>query len=489
MSSPLSVTTPLGPGALLATGLNATEPISGLFLCHLDLVTEHDSIPFEGVVGQPVTVRLELPGGKARFFNGICSRFSEGRRGGTFTSYRAEVVPWLWFLTKKRNSRIFQQKSATDIVRLLFAGPNQPFSVRLEGSYPKREFCVQYRESDFNFASRLMEEEGIYYYFRHTDTGHTMVLGDTPAGYSTVPGPGVVVFGRPPSTPDTKTVFAWSTEQELRSGKVTLFDHNFELPHKHLQGDATIQPSVQVGTVTHQMLLPANRGFELFDYPGEYAKRFDQIGPGGEVRPGDIEPTIQADADRTAGIRMQEEAARGVFAEGLSNCRHFVAGHMFTLDHHFNRNGKYLLTSVHHRATISGDPRTATEEDLEYDNSFTCIPIALPFRPARATPLPSIRGPQTAYVVGPAGSETFTDKYGRVKVQFHWDRGGKNDENSSCWIRVAALHAGLESGFLVIPRIGQEVVVDFLEGDPDQPVIVGSVYNPDHLPPSRNGAG
>jgi len=480
MAPPLTLTTPLPPGTLLPTGFSGTEAISQLFAYDLDLVAENaQSVPFDQLVGQQVRLAVAMPAGGTRFFNGLVSRFSQGRRGSTFTAFRMEVVPQVWMLTRKAQSRIFQSKSVPDVLRAVLG--TQGMTYQLKQTYQPREYCVQYRESDFDFASRLMEEEGIFYYFRHTSAGHQMVVADQPATFSSVAAPSTETFGDAPSTPDTGTVFDWEKFQELRSGRVTLWDHNFELPHETLEGDAVTQDAVRMGTVTHHLEL-GNDGLELYDFPGGYAKRFDGISPGGSEVPSRLS-LIQPDAARTAGIRMQQEAVNGLVARGQSNCRQFVPGATFGLQGHFDANGKYLLTSVHHRCEVAGDPRTATQAKVAYHNDFACIPTGLPFRPQRTTPIPTVRGSQSAVVVGPAGEQEFTDKYGRVKVQFHWDRQGKNDANSSCWVRVAALHAGQETGYQVAPRIGQEVIVDFLEGDPDQPIIIGSVYNPDRMPP------
>jgi type VI secretion system secreted protein VgrG len=485
LTSPLTVTTPLGPDALFLRGLTGTDPLSRLFRFQLDMVAENDrAIPFEDIVGQPASVSLALPGGGKRYFHGICSRVSQGRRGGTFTAYGAEVVPRLWLLTRKQNSRIFQQLSVPQILERVLGGLD--LTLQLQRTYPPREFCVQYRETDLDFASRLMEEEGIFYFFEHSATGHQMVLADTPASHPEVPGPDPVQFAVvPPSRPGTKTVFQWEKTQELGSGKVTLWDHQFELPHDHLEGSAVIQDTVRVGAVTHHLRVGGNDSLEIYDFPGGYAKRFDGVDPeGGDQSAGLLQETLLA-AARTAGTRMQEEAVPALLVEGMSNCRHFTGGHRFTLDGHFDGDGRYVLTGVEHSASVSGDPRTATQTDLDYHNEFTCIPIGLTFRPPRATPVPVIPGLQSAVVVGPAGQTTFTDKFGRVKVQFHWDRQGVGDEHSSVWVRVGAMHAGEETGFHVAPEIGDEVLVGFLEGDPDQPVIVGSVWNPDHPPPGR----
>ena len=462
----LALETPLGSRALTLVGFSGREELSRLFSYRLDLVADNaTAVPFDQLVGRPMTVKL----GDARFFNGVVSRFSEGARDGRSTSYRAEVVPWLWFLTRRKGSRIFQNQSVPDVLRHLLADSGVDATFELQGNYPARDYCVQYRETDFNFASRLMEEEGIRYFFRHSDGAHVLVVADTSASG---PDAGTFPFDvRNPVRADPPRVLSWEKTQELTSGKVTLWDHHFELPDNHLEGTATIAESVQAGQVTHQLRLARNDGLEIYDFPGEYAQRFDGVGPGGEARPIDLQRLVQT-PPQVAAIRMEEEAVRSLLVQGRSSCRAFGPGTRFTLAEHFDANGEYLLTGVEHSASQRAGAVEAG--GFSYANSFTCIPAAMPFRPPRRTPAPVVNGTQTAVVVGPAGEGIFTDKYGRVKVQFHWDREGRQDKHSSCWIRVAQPHT---TGPLLIPRIGWEVVVAFLEGDPDQPIIVGRVFN------------
>jgi type VI secretion system secreted protein VgrG len=272
----------------------------------------------------------------------------------------------------------------------------------------------------------------------------------------------------------------WEKAQEITPGKVTLWDHCFELPHKHLEGSEPIQESVTVGEETHKLRVADNDKLEVYDYPGGYAQRFDGISKGGGEQPAEIQKIFQ-DNKRTASIRAQQEA---ITIRGISNLRHLCSGHKFTLERHFDADGDYVLTTVDHNAYLRAY-RSGRDGDFEYQTSFSCIPLALPFRPPRRTPRPTVRGTQTAVVVGPPGQEIFTDKYGRVKVQFHWDREGKADADSSCWVRVAQTASGQQWGSFYLPRIGHEVIVDFLEGDPDQPIIVGSVFNAAELPPYR----
>ncbi len=479
----MGVTTPLGPDKLLLVGFTGQEAVSRLFSFQLDMIAENDTdVAFDKLLGQKITVRLNLPDDKERYFNGICKRVSQGEQGNDFTSYRMEIVPQFWMLTKKAQSRIFQQKSVPDILKKVLEGLDVAYEIR--GTFQPRDFCVKYRETDFNFASRLMEEEGIFYFFKHSDGGHQMVVANSSSSHSDLPNGSTIIYedieggGR-----DEDRIYDWEKAQEWRSGKYTLWDHSFELPHKHLEAEANILDSVQAGKVSHKLKVANNDKLEIYDYPGEYAQRFDGVQPGGGDRAGDLQKIFQ-DNKRTVDLRIEEEAAPGLVIQGASSCRHFVSGYKFTLQRHFNADGAYVLTAIAHSARQSGDYRSGSG-DFRYSNSFTCIPSALPFRPQRLTPKPVVQGTQTAIVVGPSGEEIFTDKYGRVKVQFHWDRDGKNNEESSCWVRVGTLWAGKQWGIIHIPRIDQEVIVDFLEGDPDQPIIIGSVYNAREMPPYK----
>jgi type VI secretion system secreted protein VgrG len=479
---PMTINTDLGADTLLMVGFSGHEGISHLFEYNLELISaNYTEIPFDKVLGQKATVGLELPKGEKRYFNGIVNRILQGQRDETFTYYRMEVVPKFWLLTKRVQSRIFQQKTVPDILKEVMKGLDVTYEI--QGTFAPREYCVQYRESDFNFVSRLMEEEGIFYFFKHTDGRHEMVLANTPQSNPDLQNQASLIYEEMSggSRPEDR-VHAWDRIQELRSGKVTLWDHSFELPHKHLEAEKPILESIKAGKLEHKLKLADNDKLELYDFPGGYAKRFDGVNKSGGDQASQLQKVFQDNA-RTVGIRMQEEAAPSVALRGFSNCRQLSTGHKFTLQRHFNADGKYLLTSIEHSATLSAHYRSGGEGEFNYANTFTGIPSDMPFRPLRVTPTPRIDGCQTAVVVGPAGEEIFTDKYSRVKIQFHWDRTGKNDSDSSCWVRVATPWAGKQWGVIHIPRIGQEVVVDFLEGDPDRPVIVGSVYNAEMMPP------
>jgi type VI secretion system secreted protein VgrG len=485
---PFTVTTPLGKDVLLLTGFQGHEAISQLFNFQVDLLAETQSeIHFDRIVGQNVTVEMRLANEEKRYFNGMVKRFSQGARDESFVHFRAELVPKLWLLTKKVRSCIFQHLSVPDILRRVFSELDVTYEI--SGTYYPRDYCVQYRESDFDFASRLMEEEGIYYFFKHGDASHEMVVTDMANQHPSVPGQSNVVYEEiSGGVRKDMRITSWEKTQELRSGEYTLWDHCFEFPGKNLQAKGKTIDSVTVGEVTHKLSVGGNDHLKIYDYPGGYAQRFGGIDRNGGARPQDLK-NIFPDGERTVRIRMEQEEVASLEIRGASNCGHFVAGHKFTLERHFDANDRYLLTSVDHDARLDGNYRSNQAMAFHYENRFTCIPVALPYRPHRVTRKPVIAGVQTATVVGPGGEKIFCDKYGRVKVQFHWDREGKNDADSSCWIRVSQPWGGKGWGGMFIPHVGQEVVVTFKEGDPDRPLISGRVYNPDQMPPIALPAG
>jgi type VI secretion system secreted protein VgrG len=450
---PMGIYTPLGENALFLAGFNGMEAVSRLFSFELELVSENNNIDFAQIVGKPVTISVQLADGKDRYFHGIVSRFSHyAQKGGTglrLSTYRATIVPWAWLLTRTTDSRIFQNMSVPEIVEKIFREKGfSDFSMEVQETHEKRVYCVQYRETDFNFISRLMEDEGIYYYFTHEQNKHIMVIADSPGKHKKIPGR--VRYQFTFGNVDEDTITELSKMQDIQAGKYTLYDYNFEMPRTRL--DSNIDSQQKVG--------PGER--EFYDYPGGYS--------------------VKAAGDRLSRIRMEEEEARITTVAGAGNCRTFNSGYRFRLYESVrsDMNDKdYVITSVEHHAAQGWEG----ESEFSYTNKFTCIPHLTPFRPPRATPKPVVHGSQTATVVGPGGEEIHTDEYGRVIVQFHWDREGQRNENSSCWIRVANGFAGGNFGSIFIPRIGQEVIVAFLEGDPDQPIVTGRVYNAVNMPP------
>lgn len=440
--------------------LSGGEAISSLYRYEVELAGAPAA--FESFLGRELTATLPLPDGTARHVSGICARVSQG------TGQRLELVPKLWLLTRRAQSRMFRDLSVPEILARVLAEGEIPHRALLVGESPRRDCVVQHNETDFAFLSRLMEEEGIFYFFVHAAGGHEMVIANSPQGHPDLPAGTLVRWlgaGRGAG------VHEWAKTQELRSGKTTLRDHAFQYPEEDFEVSALLPESVAAGRVTHRLQVEGNAALEVYDYPGRYAGRFDGLDdPHRE--------DIASEAERAVAIRMEEEAAPALVVEGAGQLAHFTSGHRFTLTGHVDADGRYILTSVAHTATVLPGRR-----GVEVRTRFTCIPEAVRFRPPRVTPRPVAAGVERAIVTGPAGAEIHTDKYGRVKVQFHWDRQGARDENSSCWIRVGTLHAVQEDGWQAVPEVGDEVLVAFEHGDPDQPVIVGSVYNPERPPP------
>ncbi len=478
----MSVTTPLGPDVVLLSGLEGREAISTLFCFQLDLLVPLPmQIAFEKLLGQDVGVRLALPGTEKRFFHGMINQLVEQRQDDTFTHYQAHLVPKPWLLQRRFRSRTFQQMSVPEILKEVLHGFD--FSLALTDEYPRRDFTVQYGETDHAFLCRLMEEEGIGYYFRFEKDRHEMIFFDNSMQLSDLPHDATVIYDEvTDGVRDGVHITRWEKRQRICCSDVKLWDHSFQLPDQNLEGTQSVTTSMKLGQIEHT-LPGTDEKLEHYEYPGGYARWFDGVDPGGTPRPNDPAKTFEQNT-RVAKVRMQEQAARAFELTGEGNCLQFAPGHKFTLLRHRHANGKYLMCDVEHSAHLSAgfrsDPAMAT---LDYTNTFSCLPDQLMFRPARVTPRPIIHGVQTATVVGPADNESFVDQYGRIKVQFHWDRDGKENADSSCWIRVAQIWAGPKWGAFFWPRVGHEVVVAFVEGDPDQPLVVGSVYNAKNMPP------
>ncbi len=486
----LQLSTPLGKDFLLINGLRCTEGLNQLFRIELEMLFEMGKEGFEPKVidpklllGNPMAVvALQAQTSDQcleRYFHGICVNFVQGSRNGRFTAFRAEVVPTVWLLTQRSQSRIFQGKSVPEILEELLDGFDVAFEI--QGTFERRNYCVQYRETDWDFASRLMEEEGIYYYFEHKSDSHQLILANTPASHRPCPTLSTVPFALTRSELKEEwvpAIFSWQTDNKIRTGKYELEDFSFQLPTSRLTAEHTSLFEVGV-----------NKRLGIYDWPGEYAQRFDGIDRGGGEQPDELNKVFQ-DRERTVRIRQEEIDVAYKNIYGTANCCTLTAGHKFELGKHPTKetNIGHVLISVLHEAVQSPSYVSDVPVPNDYLVNFICIPHGsghAPFRPLRKTRKPVVQGSQTAFVVGPAGEEIFTDKYGRVKVQFHWDRHGKRDEGSSCWLRVAQISSGNGWGSMFIPRIGTEVMVNFLEGDPDQPIIAGCVYNPASMPPYK----
>ncbi len=453
----IEVATPLGRDALLFHRMTGTEALGRPFHFELELLSENPNIPFDELLGQKITLRLELPHGKTRYFSGHVTRFAQAESLGNLNVYHADVRPWLWFLTRTANCRIFQEKTVPDIIKEIFRGHGlTDYEEALNRRYQPREYCVQYRETDFDFVGRLMEELGIYYYFKHANDRHILVLSDSVSSHQPFPGYERIPY-YPPDESLRRTsdhIHSWHISREVQPGAYALNDFDFKRPKANLH----------VKSVVRRDHVAA--GMEVYDYPGEY------------------EQTDEGES--LARARIEELQVEHEQLQGRGIARGLCSGSLFQLTDYprTDQNREYLVVSVAHELrSDTYESVMAVEGGEPYSCRFTAVPSRQPFRSARTTPRPLIRGPQTAIVVGPSGSEIHTDKYGRVKVRFHWDRYSKGDENSSCWIRVSQVWAGAKWGAIHIPRVGQEVIVEFLEGDPDRPIITGRVYNDTNMPP------
>lgn len=438
----LTISTPLGPNKLLLRSFSGEEQISGLFQFTLEMVSEDKEVDFQAIVGKPATVALTMADGTKRYINGIVGRFIQEDSNVRLTKYFAELHPWLWLLTKTADCRIYQNKTTAQIVEDVFTELGfTDYRNDLKATYQAREYCVQWNESAFNFVSRLMEDEGIFYFFEHTEDKHTLVLADDAdahqscARLETKP----IVFRQSlgDHTQDL-TITRCLIEEQVVTGKFAHDDFNFETPSTDLKVELTGD----------------GRPVRIYEYPGGFLKKDE-----GEKR---------------ANLRLEAFERPMKILSGEGFVRSFVAGSKFALTDHYRAdvNKTYVLRSVTH---------TGTQES--YSNSFEAFPLDVPFRPLRVTPKPLISGTQTAIVVGKSGEEIWTDKYGRIKVQFHWDQLGQHDEKSSCWIRLDCGWAGKQWGAIFLPRVGQEVIVSYLEGDPDRPLITGAVYNAEQTVP------
>ena len=451
--------TPLGKDVLLLQQMSGTEALSEPFLWELDLLSEKGDLKAEDLLGQKVCISFTMANGSKRFFHGLVVQFSQGGWLQRYYQYRASVRPWYWLLSRASDCRAYQEMTVPQIFEEVVKQYGfTDYELRLSGSYQTREYCVQYRETDFNFLSRLLEHEGIYFFFEHTETKHTLVLIDDPGqhkafeGYETIP-------YYPPGGKDALRqrdhLEWWAYTKTVLPGSFATTDFDFEKPRKSLASSATVSREH-----THST-------FEVFDYPGA---------------PSQLE---SPQSDATSKVRIQELQAGYMVASGKGNAAGLATGWRFTLEKFPRKdlNIAYLVTRATYALSSDVFESGPATQGPTFEVSIDAIDARTPFRAPRRTPKPIIHGVQTAMVVGPAGDEIYTDKYGRVKVQFPWDRYGKQNEQSSCWIRVAQQWAGKNWGMIHVPRIGQEVIVTFLEGDPDRPIITGRVYNGDSMPP------
>ncbi len=464
---PLALDTSLGANAWAVQSIRGSEAISDMFVYQVDAVLMVASQNVSAaLLGKSVTLRIGPPpksGDDAppALRNGVVVNCTRVTDAGKTNLFRLVIMPWTWFLTRGTNCRIFQSATAPEIIKTTFSSLGfSAFNQSLQSSYATLDYCVQYRETYFNFVSRLMEFNGIYYFFTHANGTHNLQMVDTNSACPALAGKPDIPFGQY-ADGRLAGIHQWDMRHEIQPGVFTYSDFNYMQPTQNQTGKVT-----NASGATQSNL-------EMFDFPGGF--------PDASV------------GSNIASIRMQEMQSGYEIYSGLTADWNVLAGNYFNLTGHPTAamNKKYLITAVDFEASQSdpaaGERKTGGKGDgdgtMKYAAHISAIDFKQPYRPRRKTPKPIISGPQTAFVSGPSGNEIYTDSQGRIKVQFHWDRYGQADENASCWIRVAQLWAGKGWGTLFLPRIGQEVVVEFVDGDPDRPLVTGCVYNAVNAPP------
>ena len=459
MKRSLNALTPLAAEDLMFSALHGQEELSELFDFKLDLRSPKASLDFDALIGQSFTVEIELPQGEHRYLNGQCVHFAATGKSGRGYAYEARLRPWLWYASLRTDCKVFQHLTVPQIVKAVLSRYPYPVQNKLSASYREWDYCVQYRESDLNFVSRLMEHEGIYYYFEHSKGEHTLVLCDDIGAHAPFAGYEQIPYYSPDSAnPDEDHFESWLIARTVDSGAFVAQEYDFKKPFADLSTTRAInRPHAQ-------------SNFEVFDYPGGYT-----------------DPTH---GEQYAKVRIQQMHSEHEVACAAGGVRGAVPGSLFTLTQpgalsllSQDQEREYLITGVSYTATDNAYEADGSAGQLSWQAQVKVLPTTETYRPRRKTPKPHTMGPETAVVVGPKGEEIYTDKYARVKVQFPWDRYGQRNENSSCWIRVSSAWAGAGFGAMQVPRIGQEVIIDYLGGDPDRPMVTGRVYNAAQMPP------
>ncbi|MEM9583095.1 MAG: type VI secretion system tip protein TssI/VgrG [Pseudomonadota bacterium] len=447
------------------------EGMSFLTETTIEFLSSNERVDLQDILGSTMKVSMETASEEDRVFTGSCISAEYIGLYQGMSHFVAEVRPWLWFLTRTEENRIFQDLSVVEIIQQILGdhGFGSDLKNKLTGTYAAREYCVQYNETDYDFICRLMEEEGIYFFFTYESNTEALVLADSISAHKPTPsGPEFEFHFKEEEFRRRKDhIFDWAESTGVTSGKVTLNDYDFTKP----KADQKSVKAIEKGKHTH-------KSHEIYKYPGHY--RSTSLG------------------DVYARIKMEAEAVKHKTSHGVCNIRDMAVGQTFTLKGHPRKsnNAEYLVIRAVHDLQIETDyeddesknplvkgriPVDETNRDT-YRCTFDVIPKAEPYRAPLDTPWPTIYGLQTARVTGPEGEEIHTDAHGRIKVKFHWDRSGKNDDTTTCWVRVAMPWTGKGFGMISIPRIGNEVVIQFEEGDPDRPMCTGMLYNGDNKP-------
>jgi type VI secretion system secreted protein VgrG len=440
---------------LLFEHMSGREAIGDVFEYHASLLSENGAIDLSALLGKTITIEVDLPESGTRYFNGYVTSFSMSSTNSRFFRYHAVIRPWLWLLSLGSSSRIFQNMTVPDIVKQIFRERGfSDFREALFDTYRTWDYSVQYRETDFNYISRLLEQEGIYYFCEHVDGKHTIVLADSPSSHVAMPGFEEVVYFPPgdANEQDDDHLNVWNTGRQLRPGVYSSSDYDFT------------KPTASLTARLNRPMEQDHADSEVYDYPGDYL--------------------MSTEGEKHVQVRLDQHQVDFEMVHASGTVRGLTPGALFKLKNNRreDQNVEHLVVSASYEIS-SNEYETGGGEGNDFEGSYGCVNSSRPYRAPAHTPKPKVDGPQTATVVGKKGEEIWTDEYGRVKVQFHWDREGKHDEHSSCWVRVSQVWAGTKWGSLHVPRIGQEVIVDFLEGDPDRPIVTGRVYNGDNMPP------
>ncbi|HEM7875428.1 type VI secretion system tip protein VgrG [Burkholderia contaminans] len=455
MNRVFTLDSPHGDGLKFHT-LDGNDELGRLFEYRIEALADSHSLSLKDLLGKPVTVRIEQQDLSTRYLNGIVARASlSGRRAERYYGYELIVRPWLWLATRRSDCRIFQNKTVPEIVQEVLSTYGFPIENHLAESYVPRDYCVQFNETDAAFVSRLMEFEGIYFWFRHAEDTHTLMLGDAMSSHTVLPGYETIPYIARDRTAiaDEEHIDGWLPAQEVSVGKHQTTDYDYTKPRADLS-------SQKVDPRGHD-----HDGFASFEWPGGY--RDDA--PGAHY----------------SRVRLEEQQAEHERASADTDVRGVAPGYLFTLEHcpRADQNREYLIVRCQYRFQENAYASDQGAEAVVHQTMMLVQPSSLPYRSPRETPRPRTNGPQTATVVGPPGEEIWTDQYGRVKLQFRWDRYGQSNQDSSCWVRVSSPWAGGGFGGVQIPRVGDEVVVDFLNGDPDEPIVTGRVFNGEKMPP------
>lgn len=447
--------------------MTGVEELSRPFEYHVVAVAKPgDVIDFDLLLGKPAWVEVKGGAGGPRVYHGLVTAVAFDKAVGSYVAYKLTLRPWLWLLTQGAQARIFHKKSVLDIVKKIFADYGGTVEVQTTGTFRAREYSVQFRETDFNFVSRLMEDEGIFYFFKHTAGGHMLVLGNAPGVHVSMLGLASVDYlddGDPAAYANTVSQWRWT--REIRTGKTVVRDHNPLVPNETYE-------KTETGAVAH-----AQGSIEHYEYPAGLPTYPDEASALGK---------LPDEATAIVKRRLEELRSRHAVAHAATTCVSVCSGARLKLAKHpvAAQNAEYVVYSTQVKMRLSGYEGGASDTSM-HQCEFVAFDVRLPFRPARLTPRPRMSGPQTATVVGPPGEEIHVDEHGRVNLLFHWERlrTRSKDPTKTCFVRVAQPSAGKGWGMVFLPRVGQEVVVDFIEGDPDQPLVTGRVYNADNLPP------